>query len=143
METWAGILFTAVSLIIGINQYRINDVIKTLSDTTKRLDERISKESTRVDTELGTHSKHYLTELNGVAERLGSQIKSLSDSVLYRDVFQQHEKAEDARYIGIEKVLLIMEKQIESTSTANTSEHNRIIKKMDTLTNEITRIGRD
>ena len=147
METGVGIFISAVGLIIMINQYRINDVIKTLTETTTRLDTRISEESIRTDKEIEAQYKHYLSDLNGVAERLGSQIKGLSDSVIYRDVFEQHEKAEDARYIGIEKILIIIEKQMETSSSTNSQEHNRMIKKIDDIPNhiaqEIDRLARN
>ena len=128
-----GWVLTGIGLIMAWNQWRLNDVLTTQAETTKRLDDRISKEALRTDKELTEKSIEINTIITGVANRIGDDVKSIRESVIFKDVFEQHEKFEKARYQGVERIFRILEEQMKSASSSNTEEHNRICGKVDSM----------
>ena len=108
-----GWVLTGLGLIMAWNQWRLNDILTVQAETTKRLDDRISEEALRTDKELTEKTTEITKAISGVAHRIDGDVKSIRDSVIFKDVFEQHEKFEEARYDGTERIFRILEEQMK------------------------------
>lgn len=134
MESWVpSLIGTLFCLILGGNQYRLNDIAKTQASTTKRLDDRVTSETAKLEERLN-HSRLSLNEdINQVSSRLAGDIKSIEKGVVFNDVFEQHEKIDELNTKHNEKMFDLIEKRLEASATTNTKEHNRLYEKIDDI----------
>jgi hypothetical protein len=79
-------------------------------------------------------------EMDGAVKRLSNEISKvdgriddLQESVVFKDVFQQFEKTQDARHQTTDKMFLALEKQMQVAVTNNATEHKNICDKLDKL----------
>lgn len=133
MDIWLGLFITLFGLILAGNQYRLNDVNKSQSSETLRLDTRITEELIRLDERLKGINDTLLTDLNQISSRISTRVDQISTDVVFKDVFEQHEKIEEVNAKHNEKMFRLLEKQLENFTKTNTEEIKRLLEKMDKI----------
>jgi len=104
------ILDAVVLLIIGWFFYRLSGSIGAIEKNAKdRIDEakgaiKICKEDVE-------------EELKGITKRIDGDIRELRQTVLFSDVFKQHEKLEDIRYKALQQLQDTTQKQLDVINT--------------------------
>ena len=111
-----GLFITVAFAVIGWFLYRLNANVSTMVSTLK-------------------------TDMQNMATRLDGDIKSIRESAVFKDVFEQHEKLEDIRYKSTERMHSVLAEQLKSSATANQQEHNRICGKLDGLVTAIYEVA--
>lgn len=132
MDAWVpSLIATMFCLVVGGNQYRLNDLGKNQTKETKRLDERITVETAKSEERQQIEHKSLSVDINMVSKRLTDRIEQISKDVVFTDVFIQHEKVDESNAKHNEKMFGLFEKQLESIASSHTTEHVRLSEKID------------
>ena len=114
-ETLVGWLITIAIAIIGWLIYRLTAAIKTNNDLLK-------EEIKEVKEDAGDNLAAAKASYKNMGERLDKDIRGIRDSVVFKDVFEQHEKLEEMR-----------EKNFKQMYTGVTDQLSGLNRKLDTL----------
>jgi len=132
-----GIFLTIGGLVFGwflltISQ-RITDQATKSSQALAAILDRMATERTELIDLIGQNRVTAKNSTSAVAARLTDRIKDVEKGVVYKDYFGQYKETQDARYDAVVKMQDLLKEQMKALSTANTTEHNRICGKLDSI----------
>ena len=134
MDSWVpSLIATMFCLVVGGNQYRLNDLGKNQTNDIKRLDKRITTETAKSEERQQIEHKSLSADINMVSKRLTDRLEQISKDVVFTDVFVQHEKVDETNAKHNEKMFSLLEKHLESVVDSNTKEHSRLSEKIDAM----------
>lgn len=124
-----GILVSVIGIVflfLKWFQHQLGASIKQMADA---INARIDTEVCRLNDE----DAKLDSGISAVRVQVSERVRNIEVGVVYKDVFEQHSKAMDARHETVLMMNQNLTEQLKATSTQNSAEHARICGKMDAI----------